>query len=74
MTTIAPRLAYNRRDAAAQLGVSQDVIDKAIKGGDLPSFRLTVTDPKTGKPRKLSTVMVTHEALARWVAESGGRT
>ena len=39
-----------------------------------PDVATEITDPKTGKQRKLSTVMVTHEALARWVAESGGRT
>ena len=66
MTTIAPRLAYNRRDAAAQLGVSVDVIDKAIKAGNLRAVR-----PKVGD-RKLATTLIMHTELERWLAEGGG--
>ena len=66
MTTIAPRLAYNRRDAAAQLGVSVDVIDKAIKAGNLRAVR-----PKVGD-RKLATILIMHTELERWLAEGGG--
>ena len=66
MTTIAPRLAYNRRDAAAQVGVSVDVIDKAIKAGDLRAVRPTIDG------RKLATILIRHTELERWLAEGGG--
>ena len=67
MTTAAPtKLAYTRREAAAACGVSFDVIDKAIKAGDLRAVRPTIGG------RKLATILIRHTELERWLAEGGG--
>lgn len=67
MTTAAPtKLAYARREAAAACGVSVDVIDKAIKAGDLRAVRPTIGG------RKLATILIRHTELERWLAEGGG--
>lgn len=67
MTTAAPtKLAYTRREAAAACGVSVDVIDKAIKAGDLRAVRPTING------RKLATILIRHTELERWLAEGGG--
>ncbi|MBP7988835.1 helix-turn-helix domain-containing protein [Candidatus Neomicrothrix sp.] len=67
MTTAAPtKLAYTRREAAAACGVSVDVIDKAIKAGDLRAVRPTIDG------RKLATILIRHTELERWLAEGGG--
>ena len=67
MTTAAPtKLAYTRREAAAACGVSVDVIDKAIKAGDMRAVRPTIDG------RKLATILIRHTELERWLAEGGG--
>ena len=66
MTTIAQRIAHNRRQAAEVSGLSVDVIDKAIKAGNLRAVR-----PKVGD-RKLATILIMHTELERWLAEGGG--
>lgn len=67
MTTAAPtKLAYTRREAAAACGVSVDVIDKAIKAGDLRAVRPTIDG------RKLATILIRQTELERWLAEGGG--
>ena len=66
MTTAAAKLAYTRREAAEACGVSVDVIDKAIKAANLRVVR-----PKIGD-RKLSTILIVHAELERWLADGGG--
>lgn len=67
MTTTAPtKLAYTRREAAEACGVSVDVIDKAIKAGDLRAVRPTIDG------RKLATILIRHTELERWLADGGG--
>ena len=64
--TATTRIAHNRRQAAEATGVSLDVIDKAIKAGNLRAVR-----PKVGD-RKLSTVLILHTELERWLTDGGG--
>ena len=66
-TTATPhKLAYSRREAADACGLSVDVIDKAIKAGNLRAVR-----PKVGD-RKLATILIMHAELERWLADGGG--
>jgi excisionase family DNA binding protein len=55
------QIAYTRKQAAEQVGVSVDVIDRAIRSGDVRATRPMVDG------RRISTVLVTHEELLRWV-------
>ena len=66
MTTTTAKLAYTRREAAESCGVSVDVIDKAIKAGDMRAVRPTIDG------RKLATILIRHIELERWLAEGGG--
>lgn len=56
------QIAYSRRQAAETTGLSVDVIDRAIKAGDLRAVRPTVDG------RKLATVLILHTELERWLA------
>lgn len=58
---MADRLSYSVAEAAATLGVSQDVIRRAMKAGDI-----SVVYPKVGK-RNLSKPLIPATELEAWL-------
>lgn len=58
---MSSQIAYTRRQAAEQLGLSMSTIDKAIRSGDLRTVQPTIDG------RRLATVLITHEELTRWI-------
>jgi excisionase family DNA binding protein len=58
---MAERISYTRKQAAEATGLSTDVIDRAIREGNLPTVRPAVGD------RKITTVLITHAALTHWI-------
>lgn len=55
------RISYTRKQAAEATGLSTDVIDRAIREGNLATVRPAVGD------RKIATILITHDDLARWI-------
>lgn len=61
MSVQKPKLAYSRAEAADAVGVSKDTIDDAIRAGDLRAVRPTI------EGRKIRTILIAHDELARWI-------
>jgi len=57
----APVISYSKADAAMAVGVSVDVINRAIRAGDLAPAKPTVN----GKP--VAKVVILAAELERWV-------
>jgi hypothetical protein len=57
------KISYSVDEAAAEVGVSVDVIRRAIRGD-----QLVATYPKAGKPAKpISKALIRHEDLVAWL-------
>lgn len=57
----ATTIAYNKADAASAVGVSIDVINRAIRAGDLVPAKPTINGKTVGK------VVILASELERWV-------